>query len=101
MYLRKSRAEELKTNEETLSRHKEQLMAFAEKNKLHIVDIFEEVVSGESLFARPEMLKLLQNVENEIYDAVICMDIDRLGRGNMQEQGVILEAFKASGTKII
>ncbi|MCL2773297.1 MAG: recombinase family protein [Oscillospiraceae bacterium] len=101
MYLRKSRAEELKTNEETLLRHKEQLMSFAEKNKLQIVDIFEEVVSGESLFARPEMLKLLQNVENEIYDAVICMDIDRLGRGNMQEQGAILEAFKASGTKII
>lgn len=101
MYLRKSRAEELKTNEEMLSRHKEQLLSFADKNKLHIVDIFEEVVSGESLFARPEMLKLLQNVENEIYDAVICMDIDRLGRGNMQEQGAILETFKAAGTKII
>ena len=101
MYLRKSRAEELKTNEETLARHKEQLVSFADKNKLHIVDIFEEVVSGESLFARPEMLRLLQNVENEIYDAVICMDLDRLGRGNMQEQGAILETFKAAGTKII
>ncbi|MCL1859879.1 MAG: recombinase family protein [Oscillospiraceae bacterium] len=101
MYLRKSRAEELKTNEETLSRHKEQLLSFAEKNKLNIIDIFEEVVSGESLFARPEMLKLLQNIENEIYDAVICMDLDRLGRGNMREQGAILETFKTSGTKII
>ena len=101
MYLRKSRAEELKSNEETLSRHKEQLLSFAEKNKLYITDIFEEVVSGESLFARPEMLRLLQNVENEIYEAVICMDIDRLGRGNMREQGAILETFKASGTKII
>jgi len=40
MYLKKSRAEELKTNEETLLRHKEQLMSFAEKNNLHIIRYF-------------------------------------------------------------
>ena len=29
-------------------------------------------------------------------DAVLVMDIDRLGRGNMQDQGLILDTFKNS-----
>src|SRR5690606_22405583 len=32
---------------------------------------------------------------------VVCMDLDRLGRGNMKDQGVILDTFKQSKTKII
>ena len=47
------------------------------------------------------MLKLLQNVEDKKYDAVLCMDMDRLGRGGMKEQGIILETFKRSNTKIV
>ena len=34
-------------------------------------------------------------------EAVLCMDIDRLGRGTMSQQGVILETFKEAGVKII
>lgn len=102
MYLRKSRAEELTdTVDETLKRHKEALTEFAQRNNLLISSIYEEVVSGESLYARPQMLKLLSNVEHGDYDAVLCMDIDRLGRGTMSDQGVILETLKASDTKII
>ena len=102
IYLRKSRAEEATaTVEDTLQRHKETLLEFAKNNRLTVVHIYEEVVSGESLYARPEMLKLLIDVENGKYDAVLCMDIDRLGRGAMSDQGVILETFKASDTKII
>ena len=29
------------------------------------------------------------------------MDLDRLGRGDMKDQGIILETFKESKTKII
>ena len=102
IYLRKSRAEETTaTVEDTLQRHKETLLDFAKNNHLTIIHIYEEVVSGESLYARPEMLKLLSDVENGKYDAVLCMDIDRLGRGAMSDQGIILETFKASDTKII
>ena len=50
---------------------------------------------------RPQMIELLEEVEAGKYDGVLCMDIDRLGRGNMQDQGRILDAFKKSGTKII
>lgn len=104
MYLRKSRAEELSdTVDETLKRHKETLLEFAARNHLAVGEdnIYEEVVSGESLYARPEMLRLLADIEKGRYEAVLCMDIDRLGRGAMSDQGVILETLKAADTKII
>lgn len=102
MYLRKSRAEEITdTVDETLKRHRETLTEFAEKSGIAIAGIYEEVVSGESLFARPQMLRLLADVEKHQYDAVLCMDIDRLGRGAMSDQGVILETLKSTQTKII
>ena len=47
------------------------------------------------------MLELLQEVEDCKYDAVLVMDVDRLGSGNMREQGLILETFKEYSTKLI
>ncbi|HEX3040251.1 MAG TPA: recombinase family protein, partial [Caproiciproducens sp.] len=102
IYLRKSRAEELSDSvDETLRRHKEILLDYAQKNGLTIAKIYEEVVSGESLYTRLRMLELLADVEHSKYDAILCMDIDRLGRGAMSDQGIILETLKNSGTKII
>uniref|UniRef100_UPI0028AA0FB8 recombinase family protein n=1 Tax=Faecalispora jeddahensis TaxID=1414721 RepID=UPI0028AA0FB8 len=104
IYLRKSRADDAdEPVEETLERHRKTLLEFAEKNALAISEqnIYKEVVSGDALYARPEMLRLLKDVEAEKFNAVLCMDIDRLGRGSMAEQGIILETFKTSGTKIM
>ncbi len=101
MYLRKSRMEEQADLEETLRRHKETLYRMADSMSINVGDIFEEVVSGESLHARPQMLALLDKVEGGSVDAVLCMDIDRLGRGGMRDQGIILDVFKDSNTKII
>ena len=102
MYLRKSRAEELHdTTEETLRRHKEQLMDLSVQRGYHIIATYEEVVSGESLYARPQMLALLSAVETGNFDAVLVMDIDRLGRGSMAEQGLIFDTFRRSKTRII
>ena len=102
IYLRKSRSEEqTDTMEQTLARHKETLLNFANSKQYSIIEIYEEVVSGESLYARPQMLQLLEDVEDGLYDAVMCMDIDRLGRGGMHDQGIILDTFKYSGTLII
>ncbi len=102
IYLRKSRAEEQSSSQgETLRNHRRILLDYAQRQGLCIAEIYEEVVSGESLYARPQMLRLLEAVENGAYGAVLCMDIDRLGRGGMRDQGIILDAFKYSGTKII
>lgn len=102
IYLRKSRAEELSdTMEDTLKRHKETLLDFAKNNNLTIVEIYEEVISGENLYTRIEMLRMLDDIEQGLYDAILCMDIDRLGRGAMSQQGIILETIKNANVKII
>lgn len=103
IYLRKSRKgdDQNETVAETLRRHREQLLAIAKKMDLLVIDIKEEVVSGDSIASRPMMQELLDEVEDEKYDAVLVMDIDRLGRGNMIDQGIISKAFKESNTLVI
>ncbi len=105
IYLRKSREDERMEKElgkgETLSKHREELLNFAKRRDLCIVNIYEELVTGESLLYRPAMLELLKDVEAGLYDAVLVMDLQRLGRGDMEEQGIILKAFKNTDTKII
>ncbi|MFT9077838.1 recombinase family protein [Ethanoligenens sp.] len=101
MYLRKSRAEEGEDTEIVLARHKAQLTKYAVEHHVNVVRIYDEVVSGDSLFARPRMVELLHDIEGGKYTGILCMDIDRLGRGNMKEQGLILETLKDSETVII
>lgn len=103
IYLRKSRSEEHMSLEETLSRHLSALTSYAEKYGFLVdeADIYKEVVSGESLFSRPEMLRLMEAVSAGRYEAVLCMDMQRLGRGGMYDQGFILDTFKGSETLIV
>jgi len=105
IYLRKSRADEEMEKTlgqgETLSKHRKALLKFAKEKQLNIVEIKEEIVSGESLFFRPKMLELLKEVEEKLYEGVLVMDMQRLGRGDMQDQGMILKTFKNSHTAII
>ena len=101
VYLRKSRMEEGMDTEEVLRRHRVGLTECAQRLGLYIEDWYPEVVSGESLYARPQMLRLLEDVEAGRYDAVLCMDLDRLSRGRMMDQGIILDAFRDSGTRIV
>ena len=101
VYLRKSRMEEGQSTEAVLARHRAALIQYAQEHDVHIIEIYPEVVSGESLYARPQMLRLLEDVESEKYDCVLCMDMDRLSRGSMRDQGIILDAFKFSSTLIV
>jgi len=104
LYLRKSRADEemeLQGQGETLSKHRKALLKFAKEHQFTIIEIKEEIISGESIFHRPKMLELLKEVESKLYEGVLVMDIQRLGRGDMQDQGLILKTFKDSNTKII
>lgn len=104
IYLRKSRADaqaELAGEGETLARHEKTLLSLAEKQKIPIAMIYREIVSGETIAARPVMQQLLQEVEAGLWTGVLVMEVERLGRGDTMEQGLILNAFKYSGTKII
>ena len=104
MYLRKSRADmdaEAHGEGETLSRHENALTALAEKSGLKITKIYREIISGETIAARPEIQKLLSEVEQGAYDGVLVMDADRLARGDSVDQGLVARAFRLTGTKII
>ena len=60
-YLRKSRLDieaERYSNTDTLERQKQILLDFAKRNNIPISKIYKEVVSGESIDARPEIQKL-------------------------------------------
>lgn len=104
IYLRKSRADseaEMRGEGETLSRHEKALTAFAKQAGLEVTAIYKEIISGETIAARPQMQKLLSEVSNGMWDGVIVMDVDRLARGNSIDQGIISQTFLFASTKII
>lgn len=106
MYLRKSRAdlalEEIQKFE-TLANHKTILTKLAKDKGIVISesDIYKEVVSGESIEERPEVQRLLRDVENEKFAGVFVFEVERLARGNTKDQGIMAEAFSYSNTLII
>ena len=103
MYLRKSRADEELGYENTLERHEEMLRNLAAQTGIHVDEshIYREIVSGESIEARPQMQKLLKAVEMGLYTGVLCIELERLSRGDGADQQRILKAFQFSDTKII
>ncbi len=102
MYLRKSRADDPhEAAEVTLRRHEDTLRQLAAREGIRIVAVYREVVSGDRLCAREQMQRLLADCADRRFDGVLCMDIDRLGRGSMAEQGYILNTLKTAGVRII
>lgn len=103
-YLRKSRLDieaERYGDTDTLERQKQILLDFAKRNNIPVSKIYKEVVSGESIDARPEMQKLLDDVENGLWDGVLVVEVERLARGDTIDQGIVSRAFKRHNTKII
>ena len=104
IYLRKSR-EDIESEKygetETLARHEKILTSLALTRNLTIGKIYREVVSGETISERMEMQKLLKDVENEKWNGVLVVEVERLARGDTADQGRVSKAFKYSHTKII
>lgn len=104
MYLRKSRADEEQektTGIDTLDAHRRSLYDFADRLGIVVSEEYSEVASGESLVERPEMLRLLEDIEDGRWDGVLVMSVDRLSRGNQRQQGIIAETFIYSETYIL
>ncbi len=104
LYLRKSRADleaEARGEGETLARHEKALLELGKRLKLDITQIYREIVSGETIAARPVMQQLLGEVEQGAWDGVLVMEVERLARGDTIDQGLVAQTFKFSGTKII
>ena len=106
MYLRKSRADleaEARGEGETLSRHLSTLLQLAQRLHLDVAPdaIYREIVSGDTIAARPLMQRLLEEVQAGKWEGVLCTEVERLARGDTIDQGIVAQAFKYSGTRII
>lgn len=104
IYLRKSRMDleaESHGAGETLKRHEAALLSLAKKRNYSIGAIYREVVSGDTIAGRPEMQRLLADVEAGKWRGVLVMEESRLARGDTMDQGRVQQAFYYSHTYII
>lgn len=119
VYLRKSRSDEeveryIKTinpditkeelDKEILKRHENQIQAYAKETlgfKIPEKNIRREVKSGGELEEREVMKELLLEIENPKILGVFVVDIDRIGRPDALDTGLLIQAFELTGTKIL
>ena len=104
-YLRKSRSDDpLLSVEEVLERHEKILndwverhldMTIPEQNK------FREVVSGETIQARPEFQKILRLMESTKYKAIFVVEVQRLSRGDLEDAGRLMKLLRYTNTFVI
>ena len=104
-YLRKSRSDESTlTVEEVLSKHEAILSEWSVRNMDAIIpeeNIYREVVSGETIDDRPEMIKLLKMIEDPRIRGVLVVEVQRLSRGDLEDAGRIIKIFRYTNTMII
>ena len=77
------------------------MLELANKKGLKIGKIYREIVSGETIEARPEMQKLLSDVRKGKWKGVLVVEVERLARGETMDQGIVAKAFRISNTKIV
>lgn len=97
IYLRKSRAdaEAEKLGEgETLARHKKILTELAARKGLYVEKIYHEIVSGETIAARPEVQALIQDCYAGKYRGIIIIEVTRLSRGSQGDAQIIMDCLK-------
>ena len=86
---------------DTLKQHEKFLKDRAKQLGIKIRHIYREVVSGESIQERPEIQKVLKDIETGTVDGILVVEVERLTRGDSKDQGTISQAFKYSNTLII
>lgn len=99
IYLRKSRAdiEAEKFGEgETLKRHEKILTDLAARQGLYIEKVYREIVSGETIKARPEIQNLISDCYAGLYAGILVVEVSRLSRGNQGDAQIILDCLRFS-----
>lgn len=104
-YLRKSRSDDaLLTVEEVLAKHEAILDEWAEKNvgsKIAEENKYREVVSGETIDDRPEMVQLLKDIESPRVKAILVVEVQRLSRGDLEDAGRLIKLLRYTNTLVI
>lgn len=105
VYLRKSRSDDpMLSVEEVLQKHETILDEWAENNldaKIPEENKFREIVSGETIEARPEVQKLLHKIESPKYKAILVVEVQRLSRGDLEDAGRLIKLLRYTGTLVI
>ncbi len=104
-YLRKSRDDlksEAQGGEDTYKSHQRILLELSKLYGVNLIEVYKEKpVSGEKITERPEMIRLLSDVDDRKWTGVLVVEVERLARGDTMDQGLVAQAFKYSETLIV
>lgn len=104
-YLRKSRTDDPTLDvAEILARHETILDEYAERTwgaKIPDEQKMREIVSGETIDSRPELLKILKMIESPKIKGVLLVEVQRLGRPDLEDIGRLSKLFRYTNTLVI
>ena len=104
-YGRKSRLDDpLLSVDEVLEKHSKILEEYAEKHLGGTIpeeNKYMEVGSGESLKDRPEITRLLKDIEDPEVQAIMVVDVQRLSRGDLEDAGRLIRLLRYTNTYVI
>ena len=104
-YGRKSRFDDpLLSVDEVLEKHNKILDEYAEKHlggPIPEENVYMEVGSGESLKDRPEITRLLKDIEDPEVQAIMVVDVQRLSRGDLEDAGRLIRILRYTNTYVI
>lgn len=106
-YLRKSRADDpLLSVSEVLAKHEQMLDEWVERNlpgmgRVPEKNRLREVVSGETIESRPMMQELIRRIGSPDVKAVLCVEPQRLSRGDLEDIGRLVKLLRYSNTLVI
>jgi site-specific DNA recombinase len=101
-YVRKSREDEEaeRRGEDTLAKQREMLVSDVLSRYDVEYDVAEEVASGDSIAQRPVFRGLLPQL-GHTYQAIVCKDLSRLGRGSYSDMGIVYDTVRQKRVFII
>ena len=105
VYLRRSRSDDQSLSvEEVLEKHEAILKEWIEKNldgPIPPENWYREVVSGETISGRPEMLNVLKKIESPKIKGILCVECSRLSRGDLEDCGRIIKLLRYTDTLVV
>lgn len=105
IYLRKSRTDDpALTVSETVAKHEQMLDEYSMRTFGALIpeqNRFREIVSGETIDARPEIKKVLRLIEQDRFKAILIVEPQRLSRGDLEDIGRISKLLRYTRTCVI
>ena len=104
-YGRLSRLDDpLLSDSEVLEKHSKMLEEYAIKylgGPIPPENKYMEIGSGESLKDRPEITRLLKDIEDPDVQAILVVDVQRLSRGDLEDAGKLIRLLRYTNTYVI